>query len=170
MGKNRDCRRTKQILILLHSQVCFALSCFLVNLLTVSARPECGFAPNVPEPLMVAQGHKGLLPFYSHGTRRSARTFSQSAVRCAGFRPSRRRRSGRSSASRPRLCRLMCHQYAPHRCKSESCMIFGLWRRMLTQPHYCGPAWGLILIRFQDETKRGNVSAWQDHVGSIRTS
>ncbi len=29
---------------------------------------------------------------------------------------------------------------------------------------------GLILIRFQDETKHGRVSAWQDHVGWIHSS
>ena len=28
---------------------------------------------------------------------------------------------------------------------------------------------GLILIRFQDETNFGRVSAWQDHAGLIQT-
>jgi hypothetical protein len=38
---------------------------------------------------------------------------------------------------------------------------------MVPRASWCFLRKSLIIIRFQDETNRGNVSAWQDHAGLI---
>jgi hypothetical protein len=47
-------------------------------------------------------------------------------------------------------------------------IMVGIKRQELTQVQAAG-LMGLILIRFQDETKCGKVRAWQDHAGLIQS-